>query len=211
MAEYVDTKLTQVIENEMTLARYKELEKAGLIDPNQKYYLTDAVPGEREWELLIDNTTTEDVAQWKYSQGKDGQVFSEYSMFAIDIILQPNAGGKSATEIRCALDPSGAWAGASRFTLGKTATTATVYSSSLIKKTPIGFMVYSLMSANQTSVSALLLSYMGSLYNALGNNRSNNINPSTSLNLIQDINGFSIGTYQANIGADSRLRIYGIK
>lgn len=73
MAEYVDTKLTQVIENEMTLARYKELEKAGLIDPNQKYFLTDA--GGKSWELLREITITEDTRLVTcYTHADDGDI-----------------------------------------------------------------------------------------------------------------------------------------
>ena len=170
--------------------------------------------GSSEWELLIDNTTTDNIAQWIFTQGEQGQVFNDYNELMIYVIAQPRTDGATAVTTYSAKVRSGsAWNAPGAYSIGNTTSlTATTYSVSVLKKTPIGIVPYVLASYNNSNQSCNLAIYSSSRPSLIsGLLAQGQVHLSTEDNIVRDFDQVQVGSYTPIFGPDSRLQVFGRK
>lgn len=166
-----------------------------------------AVGGGGDWELLVDNTTTSEIAAWGFTQGDNGQVFNDYKKILLFVIKQPATNFDS---LRITWSGTNPWINNNRVQFGANASTATQYCYVILEKTAVGIVnIVGMVSYNNTNSNYQLVN----VFNAANNfalNTGGGLRDET-IPLLKDFTAFGVGGYRAQIGIGSRLLILGKK
>lgn len=168
----------------------------------------EALPsgGDGDWELLVDNTTTSEIAAWRFTQGDNGQVFNEYKEILVFFQCQPAA---KASYLRLCWSGDNAWSSRPCVGFASTSTSITTLGLARLEHTPLGIVASFLKSYNNSTLSGDLSYASGSSLNWTTLQASNQA--TTTYPFDSEIKYITLGSYQAVIGVGSRIIVYGKK
>lgn len=160
-----------------------------------------------DWELLVDNTTTEEILKWSFSQGEQGQIFDNYKKIMVFFQSQPTA---KTSNLRLVWNGQNAWGTQPFVGFSITSTSVTTIGLCVIEKTPLGIVVERhFKSYNNNTLSGDLATTASSSINMATLMTSNQASTTHPFN--SEITHITLGSYQVVIGAGSRIVILGKK